>query len=151
MDEELEGGGDAGRAQVPARGVVKGGAGEGPAAEDEQVAAAVEVFEDGLPLGFGPGGAVRHDEEVGVGERSGQLRGGGEGGSGECGLKLGLTRGGGVGGGEAGLGEDDHFVGGVGGEGWKQRKEQEQRAGKDFHACQKWRSGENDTRLKINA
>ena len=128
-----------------------GGASEGLASEDEQVAAAVEVFEDGLPLGFGPGGAVGHDEQVGVGEGGGQLRGGGEGGSGECGLQLGLYGGGGVGGGESGLGEDDHFVGGVGGEVRKQRKEQEQGAEKDFHACRKWRSDENDTRLKINA
>ena len=93
------------------------GASEGHAPEDEQISAAVEVFEDGLPLGFGPGGAVGHDEQVGVGERSRQLRGGSEGGSRESGLKLGLSGRGGVGGGESGLGEDDDFVGGAGGEG----------------------------------
>ena len=124
---------------------MKGGAGEGLASEDEKVAAAVEVFEDGLPLGFGPRGAVGHDEQVGVGEGSGQLRGGREGGLRECGVKRGVGGGGGVGGGESGLGEDDDFGGGLGGGERKESEEQKQGTRKDFHGGTEMPDGGNDT------
>ena len=53
-------------AQVPTRGVMIGGAGEGAPAEDEQVTAAVKVVQNDGPGRFRHHGALRQDEKTGL-------------------------------------------------------------------------------------
>ena len=60
-------------AEMPAGGVVIGGAGEGTAAEDEEIAAVVEEIGNCRPRGFRNDGALRKNEETSL--RVGELRG----------------------------------------------------------------------------
>jgi len=65
-------------AQVPAGGIMIGGAGERPAAEDEQVAAVMEEIRDSGPGGLWNDRALGEDEEAGlrIAELGGELIGG---------------------------------------------------------------------------
>ena len=67
VDHERTDEADAVVAKMPAGGIAIGGAGEGPSAEDEEIAAAVEELLDGWPWVFREGGGIGKNEEMGCG------------------------------------------------------------------------------------
>ena len=67
VDHERTDEADAVVAKMPAGRIAIGGAGEGPSAEDEEIAAAVQELLDGWPLVFREGGGIGKNEEMGCG------------------------------------------------------------------------------------